>query len=86
MVPADASSISKEYRVLLKELELFNPELLNKKRILAITKCDLIDEELEKMLKKTLPKKVPYVFISAHTNKGLVELKDMLWNTLQEEE
>jgi GTP-binding protein len=84
LVPADAQSISKEYNVLLNELEQFNPELLDKQRVLAISKTDLLDDELIKLVKKTLPKKVPYVFISSHTQLGLVELKDKLMGILQE--
>jgi GTPase len=84
LVPADAQSISKEYNVLLNELEKFNPELLDKQRVLAISKTDLLDEELIKLVKKTLPKKVPYVFISSHTQLGLVELKDKLMGILEE--
>jgi GTP-binding protein len=84
LVPADAQSISKEYNVLLNELEQFNPELLDKQRVLAISKTDLLDEELIKLVKKTLPKKVPYVFISSHTQLGLVELKDKLMGILEE--
>jgi GTP-binding protein len=84
LVPADAQSISKEYNVLLNELEQFNPELLDKQRVLAISKTDLLDDELIKLVKKTLPKKVPYVFISSHTHLGLVELKDKLMGILQE--
>ncbi|MFN5629505.1 MAG: GTPase ObgE [Bacteroidota bacterium] len=84
LVPADAQSISKEYNVLLNELEKFNPELLDKQRVLAISKTDLLDDELIKLVKKTLPKKVPYVFISSHTQLGLVELKDKLMGILEE--
>jgi GTP-binding protein len=84
LVPADAQSISKEYNVLLNELEQFNPELLDKQRVLAVSKTDLLDDELIKLVKKTLPKKVPYVFISSHTQLGLVELKDKLMGILQE--
>jgi GTP-binding protein len=83
MIPADTAEIAKEYRILLRELELFNPELLNKKRVLAITKCDMIDAELEKLMKRTLPKKIPYVFISSVSGKGIPELKDLLWNTIE---
>ncbi len=83
MIPADSAEIAKEYRILLRELELFNPELLHKKRVLAITKCDMIDAELEKLLKRTLPKKIPYVFISSVSGKGIPELKDLLWNTIE---
>ncbi len=84
MVSADSKSIYAEYEILLNELEQFNPELLTKKRILAITKSDLIDDELEKLLKKELPD-VPHIFISSITRTGLDKLKDMLWNVLNEE-
>lgn len=78
MIPADANDIQKEFKILVNELEQFNPELVNKRRVLAITKTDLLDEELETEIKKDLPA-VPYVFISAHTGKGLMALKDLLW-------
>jgi GTP-binding protein len=79
MVPADSNDIRKEYNVLLKELEMFNPELLDKSRLLAITKCDLADEEIIRELKKELPD-IPYVFISSHKKTGLQKLKGMLWD------
>jgi GTPase len=82
MIPADADSIKKQYKILLNELEAFNDELLDKRKVLAITKSDLLDEELEKLIKKELPKGIPYVFVSSHNEKGLSELKDLLWNTL----
>lgn len=82
MVPATADDIASEYKVLLNELKKFNKELLQKDRILAITKCDLIDEELEEMLKKELPKRVKTVFISAVTGKGIDTLKDLIWDKL----
>lgn len=84
MIPADSDDIAAEYKVLLNELKQFNKELLQKERVLAITKCDMIDDELEKMLKKELPKKVPHVFISSLTGKGLDKLKDLLWRALNE--
>lgn len=85
MVPCDADSIKNEYEVLLKELELYNPELLDKPRILAITKSDLIDEELKELLKPELPQGLPYIFISAVAQKGLDELRDLLWRTINSE-
>jgi GTPase len=85
LVPADSNDIAKEYEILLNELAQFNPELLDKKRILAISKSDLLDDELREAIEKELPK-VPYVFISAPTNQGLVELKDLLWKAIQPEE
>lgn len=82
MIPCDTKSIREEYNILLNELEQYNPELLDKPRVLAITKCDLIDDELKQMLQVELPKYIPYVFISSVAQKGLVELKDLLWETL----
>jgi len=81
MVPADSNSIQEQYSILLNELKMFNPELLDKKRVLAITKSDLIDDEIQEDLEKDLPD-VPYIFFSAQTGKGLVQLKDLLWNQL----
>lgn len=85
MISSESVDIAAEYKVLLNELKQFNKELLQKKRVLAITKSDMIDEELEKMLKKELPKKIPYVFISSLTGKGLDRLKDLLWKALTED-
>lgn len=86
MVPADTDDIKKEYEILLNELATFNPEMLDKQRVLAVTKCDLIDEELKDMLLPTLPEGVPAVFISAATGEGIQELKDVLWASLNSEE
>ena len=83
MVSVEEEDIAGAYKTLLSELKLYNPELLTKQRVLAITKCDLIDADLEKMIKPHLPRKVPHVFISSSTGQGLQELKDMLWNALQ---
>lgn len=85
MVPGDTDNIRKEYEILLEELRKFNPGLLQKHRILAITKCDLLDEELIEMLKAELPEDLPVVFISAVTDYGLTELKDKLWEELNSE-
>ncbi len=85
MVPGDTDDIKKEYQLLLNELEQFNPEMLQKHRVLAITKCDLLDEELIEMLKDTLPDDLQVVFISAVTGQGLDELKDILWKELNSE-
>lgn len=82
MIPADSKDIAKEYKILLKELKMYNPELLDKERILAVTKSDMLDAELESMLKRSLPKKIPYIFISSYSGKGLEQLKDMLWESL----
>jgi GTP-binding protein len=84
MVPADADNIKKQYEILVNELEMYNEELLDKPRLLAITKCDLIDDELKKLMKADLPKKIPHVFISSVAQMGLSELKDKLWKILNE--
>ena len=85
MVPGDTDDIRKEYEILLNEVKTFNPELLDKQRVLAITKTDLLDEELQQMLAEDLPDDLPHVFISAVANKGLKELKDILWLALNSE-
>ena len=85
MVPGDTDDIRKEYEILLNEVKTFNPELLDKQRVLAITKTDLLDEELQQMLSEDLPDDLPHVFISAVANKGLSELKDVLWKALNSE-
>ncbi len=85
MVPGDTDDIKREYEVLLHELEQFNPEMLSKHRVLAVTKCDLLDEELIEMLRETLPQDLPVVFISAVTGYHLDELKDVLWEELNAE-
>lgn len=85
MVPGDTDDILKEYNILLQELQKFNPELLDKHRVLAVTKCDLLDEELCEMLRETTPDDVQVVFISAVTGQGIDELKDILWAELNSE-
>ncbi len=85
MVPGDAEDIRKEYDILLNELATFNPEMLDKQRVLAITKCDLLDDELIEMLEETLPEGIPHVFISSITGLGVSVLKDILWNELNKE-
>ena len=85
MVPGDTDDIKHEYEILLNELANFNPELLDKGRVLAITKCDLLDDELIEMLKPSLPEGIPTVFISAVTGFGLQELKDLLWQEMNSE-
>ena len=85
MVPGDADDIRHEYDVLLNELAKFNPEMLDKQRVLAVTKCDMLDEELMEMLKPTLPDNLPCVFISSVTGMGIQELKDILWTELNKE-
>ncbi len=83
MVSVEEDDILASYKTLLNELKLYNPELLTKQRVLAITKCDLIDEQIEKEIKPHLPRKIPYVFISSSTGQGLNKLKDELWKALQ---
>ncbi|MBP3245288.1 MAG: GTPase ObgE [Bacteroidaceae bacterium] len=85
MVPGDADDIAKEYQILLGELTKFNPELLDKQRILAITKVDMLDDELVQMLEETLPTDIPHVFISSVTGTGIATLKDMLWAAMNSE-
>lgn len=85
MVPADTDDIRKEYGILSNELEKYNPDLLDKPRVLAITKSDLLDDELIEALSEGLPEDVPHLFISAVAGMGITELKDMLWKALNEE-
>jgi GTP-binding protein len=91
MIPVDTSDIRKEYGILLSELRLHNPELLDKRRVVAITKCDMIDEELREALRAELPDDkqgdgtpVPVLYISAVAGQGLTELKDVLWDQMNE--
>lgn len=81
MIPVDSDNIRKEYEILVHELRQYNPELLDKKRVLAITKSDLADDELIRVLKSDLPD-MPFVFISAHTGQNLKKLKNILWTEL----
>ena len=85
MISVESGDIGQEYQVLLNELRTFNPELLDKKRLLAITKTDLIDEELENEIRRTLPKGLPVVFISSITQKNIMALKDLIWQSLNEQ-
>jgi GTP-binding protein len=85
MIPADSDDIVKEFNVLLNELKQYNPELVDKQRILAITKCDILDEELTVAIKNELPKGVETVFISSVTGFGLNELKDLIWTEINKE-
>ncbi|MBO4945676.1 MAG: GTPase ObgE [Muribaculaceae bacterium] len=85
MVPADADDIRKQYEVLLNELQKFNPELMDKQRILAVSKSDMLDEELIAEIEPTLPDDIPHIFISAVTGQGLTELKDILWAAVTDE-
>ena len=85
MVPADADDIAKEYEILLNELAQFNPQLLDKHRILAISKSDMLDDELIEEINKTLPDGIPHVFISSVTGQGITELKDVLWRAITDD-
>ena len=85
MVPADSDDIRKEYEILLNELRTFNPEMLDKQRVLAITKCDMLDQELMDEIEPTLPESIPHVFISAISGLGISVLKDILWEELNKE-
>ncbi|MBC7126232.1 MAG: GTPase ObgE [Bacteroidales bacterium] len=83
MVPADSDDIYGQYQILVNELKMYNPELLDKKRALAITKCDLVDEQAKKKISKHLPD-IPAVFISSVTGEGIERLKDVLWDNLNQ--
>jgi len=82
MIPCDTENIKKEYKILLNELRAYNPELMDKKRILAITKCDLISEKEQKSLQKKVPEMVPVIFISSLNQQNLQPLKDEIWQQL----
>ena len=84
MIPADSGDICKDYEILLGELTQYNPELLDKQRLLAVTKCDMLDEELIEEMKADLPEGIPSVFISSVAGLNVQRLKDMLWSALQE--
>jgi GTP-binding protein len=84
LVPATADDINKEYNILLNELKMYNPEMLHKRRLLAVSKADLIDEELKVFLREEIIKiDVPFFFISGVSGEGLAEMKDKLWEALQ---
>ncbi len=85
MVPADADDITEQYNILLRELNQFNPQLADKQRVLAVSKSDMLDDELRQEIEKTLPADVPHVFISAVTGYGITELKDLLWAAITDE-
>ena len=85
LIPADSNDHKKEFEILVNELEEYNPELLDKRFIIAISKSDMLDNELKDAIEKELPENVPHIFISSVANKGLVELKDMLWNALNDD-
>ena len=82
LIPADSENINQEYEILLNELNKYNPELLDKKRILAVSKSDMLDDELKTAIQKELPKGIPSTFVSSVTNQGLTELKDLIWQNL----
>jgi GTP-binding protein len=82
LIPADSDDHRKEFDILRNELEEYNPELLQKDFVIAISKSDMLDDELKEAIKKELPSTIPLLFISSITNKGLTELKDLLWDTL----
>ncbi|MDE5970777.1 MAG: 50S ribosome-binding GTPase, partial [Muribaculaceae bacterium] len=85
MVPADSNDIAADYKVLSDELAQFNPDLVDKPRVLAVSKSDMLDDELKAEIEKTLPKGVPHIFISAVTGYNLDKLKDMLWEEITAE-
>ncbi len=92
MIPVDTKDIRQEYAILLKELSQHNPELIDKRRVIAITKCDMIDDELQAAIMNEIPEdkmqdnmKVPVLFISSATGKGVTELKDVLWSMMNEQ-
>lgn len=84
LIPIDADNIKNEYKILLNELKQYNPELLNKPRLLAISKCDMADDELMKLIRKELPRQVPHVFISSATGLNIQKLKDKIWEMINE--
>lgn len=83
MIPSDSDNINKEYKILVNELKQYNPELLDKKRVLAISKSDFVDDELKDEIKLDLPD-IPYIFISSIINEGITELKDIIWKELND--
>ena len=86
LIPADSEDINKEYHILLHELEEYNPDLIRKQRVLAISKSDMLDEELIEAMEKELPTEVPHIFISSISGYGITELKDLLWTEINKEE
>jgi len=86
VIPADSNDHRKEFNILLNELEQYNPELLHKQFLIAISKSEMLDDELKTAVKKELPTNVPHIFISSLTQSGLTDLKDMLWKALNEEQ
>jgi GTP-binding protein len=84
LIPADSADHKKEFEILIHELEQYNPELLHKQFVIAISKSDMLDQELKTAIARELPERVPHVFISSVTQQGLIELKDMLWKIVNE--
>ncbi|MEO7119753.1 MAG: GTPase ObgE, partial [Ginsengibacter sp.] len=84
LIPADSKDHREEFEILKNELREYNPELLDKKFIIAISKSDMLDDELKDAIEKELPADVPHIFISSIANQGLVKLKDLLWTALNE--
>ena len=86
LIPADCEDHKKEFEILVNELEQYNPEMLHKDFVIAISKSDMLDEELIAAIEKELPQDIPHIFISSVTNKNIPELKDLLWKVLNEEQ
>ena len=84
LLPADSDNHRREFDILVNELKEYNPELLHKQFVIAISKSDMLDDELKKAIEKDLPPNIPHLFISSVVQQGLVELKDLLWKTLNE--
>ncbi|WP_369331765.1 GTPase ObgE [Danxiaibacter flavus] len=84
LIPADSDDHKKEFEILFNELEQYNPEMLQKDFVIAISKSDMLDDELKEAISKELPSNIPHLFISSVTNKGLTELKDVLWKTINQ--
>ena len=85
MIAADSEDITKEYNILLTELEKYNPELIDKPRILAITKSDMLDEEMKELLDAEIDLDIPHLYISSIMQQGITELKDVIWKKITEE-
>jgi len=84
VIPADSKDHKKEYKILLNELKEYNPDMLQKDFVIAISKSDMLDDELKAAIVKELPKKIPHIFISSIVGQNLTELKDLLWKTLNQ--
>jgi GTP-binding protein len=82
LIPADSSDHAKEFETLLSELKKYNPEMLQKEMIIAISKSDLLDQELQTAIEQELPAEIPHIFISSATGSGITALKDLLWQKL----